>query len=291
MLAKKLSMVLALTLTLVACSRFGEQPKTDPPPGLGSSTYPSPFNGPNDTLYIDDTLFTYDGLWAVAYGDTCYPDEFFEDVGGPGWVYYEKEAVVTSPNHSEPILMELCTDNKEQARLWSDRPSPRTVGYPDVVDESETEKYFEFKRKRVGYMQYMLSRVHKCSYIELSPFDWFQEWYDWYLIDVTLDPIPMGTFHQRPIIYETVKELCEYLFVHAARLELKVIRSSTLDQGFRFEHTIYSLSVVEGDWGMRDEIILMKRQYTVDQTTGTITYKKLPLWVVPGRAVPNPYPG
>ena len=279
MFAKKLSILIILTLLWIACDQSGIEPF------LGPLLNP----GPDDILYIDDTSFTRYGLMTVAYGDRQMPDGFYEDDSPVYRVVYENTAGIDTVNQYDRYATELCADNITQARGWSDAVALNWNRYGEITSERETEKFFEFTRNHIGSSFNNLSRVHKSSYADLSGYLPYQDPMFWHREDSIIYSGPIGSFNHRPITAEATKELCEYLYIHSDHyIGHSVLGSFTIDHDSTFEHTIFTLYFTGGDWSMWDEITLTRRFYRVDRETGTLTYERRVLWIVKGYYHPNP---
>jgi len=218
--------------------------------------------------------FTDQGILNAVYSNYKYPEDFYqEDLKGAS-LYYENTISVRPPVEREHKWIELCTDNKSQALEWSESSSKNSACYRDLIDERETEKYFEGRR---GYSEkpsdIILSRVHKCSYLDRSKYDKFER------------GTTLGRFNQRPVTIENVKELIEYLwFIENYNIDgQKVLSSFTEDQGDSVKHTIYETHVVYGDWGVCDQITLIKSEYIVDKNSGEITISQENVKTVKGK--------
>lgn len=279
MLVKKLSIMLVLALMLMACDR------SDDGPIFGTPQAP----GPDDTLYVDDTVFTRFGLMAIAFGDPQMPEGFYEDDSPVYRVRYETTAGIDTVKQYGPHATELSAVDIVQARAWSDAVASNWNMYGETVSERETEKFFEFTRPRIGGSFNELSRVHKCSYVDLSGYKPYLDPYYWHNTDTIVYSGTIGTFNHQPLTAETTKELAEYHYVHSAIYHgHSIIGSATVDHDSTFEHTIYSLGLSYGDWSMWDKITLTRRLYRVDRETGALTYERRVLWVVKGYYHPNP---
>jgi hypothetical protein len=139
--------------------------------------------------------------------------------------------------------------------------------------ESETGKYFQFERVWAEHpADKILSRVHKCSYLDRSSYDRF------------VRGSILGTFNHRPISVETVSELVEYLW-HIENYNIsgfKVLSSFTDIRGSYIRHVIYSTNVSYGDWGLCDSIRLVREEYDVHRINGQITYRVVTIRTIDG---------
>jgi len=257
---------LIMVCTGPACDRgpVGPDPDPDPPP-LDDPTKPS-----------DEYL-----IWFAYHGDR-FPDGFYHEEVGEGAPYYLNTVSVAPTGAREPVWIELCTDDLEQAKEWSELSSRYSAYYRDLVSQRETEKYFEFKRVySVRPTDILLSRAHKCSYYDASSRDLF------------LDPPTLGTLNKRPLVPSVARELIEYLwFFQREGPGEKVLHSATTEAAGLYRHAIYSVRIVYGDWGMYDQISLRRFTYTVHATTGEVLRTaRETLRTVQGRYHPNAFPG
>lgn len=95
-----------------------------------------------------------------AYSKTyMYPAGFNFQQNFDGSLYYENTISIRA---SQTSLVELDTNDKQQAKDWSETSSSTSAYYRELVAERETEKYFEFKRVySVNAKDVILSRVIK----------------------------------------------------------------------------------------------------------------------------------
>ncbi len=217
-----------------------------------------------------------------AYNGTRFPDGFYFEQIDEGSPYYLNTVSAAPSGAREHVWIELCTDSMEQALEWSELSSRYSAYYRDLVSQRETEKYFEFKRVySVRPTDILLSRAHKCSYFDASARDLF------------LDPPTLGTLNRRPLVPTTARELIEYLwFFQREGFGEKVLHSATAEETGFYRHTIYSVRLVYGDWGMYDQISLRRYTYTVDAVNGEVVRTaRETLRTVQGRYHPNALPG
>jgi internalin A len=226
------------------------------------------------TFQPNQTEFTNQEILEAVYSDYKYPRDFYQEDLEGGSLYYENTISVKPIFEREHRWIELCTDDRNQALEWSEASSKNSAYYRDLIDERETEKYFEFERVySENPFDIILSRVHKSSYLDRSSYDRFEK------------GSVLGIFNQRPITPENAKELTEYLwFVENYNIVgSKVLSSFTEDQGNSIKHTIYETHVVYGDWGMSDQITLIKSEYVVDKNSGQFTLSQKHIRTVTGR--------
>ena len=104
----------------------------------------------------------------LAYSkDYSYPAGFYHEIYDSGSPYYENTLSIMPLNKRQAISIELNTNNKDEARQWSDSSNAFSSVNREVIGENETFKYFEFTRKNVQYSSDIIySRVHKSSYFQ-----------------------------------------------------------------------------------------------------------------------------
>lgn len=173
-----------------------------------------------------------------------YPDGFYHEVVETGSVYYENTLSITPPSDREFIWIELNTDDKNEARLWSDKTNEFNSVNRDVVLENETQKYFQFKRvSPTNLRDVIYSRIHKASYFQPA------------LNKFSVSDSLVGKYNG-VLNLSDVKELVEYLWscgtmkVHNS----KVITSEIRELSDHFESYIQSILIVYGDFDLYDEI-------------------------------------
>jgi len=240
-------------------------PAPPAPPVLGDPTKPT-----------DEYL-----IW-FAYNGPQFPDGFYFEQMDEGSPYYVNTVSVTPQGAREAVWIELCTDDLEQAKEWSELSSRYSAYYRDLVSQRETEKYFEFKRVYADRTtDILLSRAHKCSYFDASNHDRF------------LDPPSLGNLNKRPLDAAAAQEVIEYLwFAGREGLSHKVLHSAVTEETGYYQHIIYAVSLGIGDWGMYDVIQLYRFTYAIEQSTGEVlrTSRQM-LRSVRGTYHPNALPG
>ena len=75
--------------------------------------------------------------------DYLFPDDFNYEKNLSGSIYYENTVSIRTSND---VWIELHTNDKSQAKIWSEISSTTSAYYRDLILERETGKYFEFKR-------------------------------------------------------------------------------------------------------------------------------------------------
>lgn len=204
-----------------------------------------------------------DELIKFAYSIEKYPSDFYKEDLANGSIYYENTVSIKPLHQRESIWVQLCTNSIETAREWSDSSSKYSAYYRDLVSERETEKYYEFRRVySIHPNELILSRVHKCSYLDRSMYDFFKK-----------EGI-IGIFTKNNFAKNDVKELIEYIwFVEHYEIGGKVYQSTIKENRTEYIHSIYEIRITYGDWDMKDAISLIKNTFYVDKTSGKITYQ------------------
>jgi hypothetical protein len=173
-----------------------------------------------------------------------YPDGFYHEDVESRSVYYDNTLSITPLSEREHIWIELNTDDKNEARLWSDKTNENGSINRVVVLENETEKYFQFKRVNpTNPRDILYSRVHKTSY--------FQPTLNIFSVSDSLVGIYNGKLN-----LNDVRELIEYLW-SCGTMDVnysKVITTGIEEFSDRFESNIKSILITYGDFDLHDEI-------------------------------------
>lgn len=195
-----------------------------------------------------------------AYSKTyMYPAGFKSQQNLDGSLYYENTISIRSSQNSR---IDLSTNDKQQAKDWSETSSLTSAYYRDLVEERETEKYFEFKRVySVNTKDVILSRVHKDSYF-IPSFDKFNP------------TQTIGTLKVNPINEETTKEFIEYMWTsHMIGLTEKVLEYDINEYTDKVKYNLKSVNLIYGDFGICDVIEVKNFDFFVDKQTGTVTFE------------------
>jgi hypothetical protein len=205
-----------------------------------------------------------DHILELAYSkDYSYPIGFYHEINVTGSPYYENTVSIKPVNERQDIWIELNTNVKNEAKLWSDKSNEFSSVNREIIAETETGKFFEFKRKNTQYStDIILSRVHKSSY--------FQPVLNRFSISDTIIGIYNGTLN-----LISVKELVEYLW-SCGTMDAsysKVLESEIKEFNEYFEYYILSILIVYGDFGIHDEIIVYENFITLNKSNGELTIK------------------
>ncbi len=191
----------------------------------------------------------------IAYDkDYEYPDNFYHESIDSGFTYYEN-TVSTTEISNDHVWIELSTNDREQAFVWSELSNEFCSVNREIISEVETEKYFEFTRQNSEFENdLMYSRIHKLNYFEPTH-------------NKFLEPDTIGIYNGA-LHLTNVKELVEYLWdcFSLGINDSKVIESSILESTNGFEHYIQSIQVVHGDFNINDVIYIYDNYFRVDKS-------------------------
>ena len=248
-------LVLLLPFFLPGCDRMNEETESD---GILIETK----TNLSEEL-SDEELLT------IAYDrDFFYPDGFYKDPALPeNNVYYVNTVSISPVNQRDAKSIELSTNDKNEALMWVNLTiSNSSVSYL-FVEENETEKYFEFQCKESTDSYTVLFRVHKTSYYR-SIFDRFAPW--------NLDNETEFGYYDAEIEELKVKECIEYLWLTGTfyTSTQKVIHSEIKETKDYFEVYIYSLSIVYGDWGIHDAVMVYDNYIRLNKNNRLITFEQ-----------------
>ncbi len=228
--------------------------------------------------------FSDEDLLRVAYQGPKAPSGAYQEEASS---YYVNTASVRSPSERTGWI-ELCSDDKEQAREWA----LLTHAYSDtpgtLVGERETNRFFEFSSADNSVEAGLsLMRVHKCSYFEatldkLSPaynFGGFSE-------------AVLGIF-RGPATLDGFREFAEYhWFSVSGNKNLfgsNMLASVAITEPDSLRIDLYTTGVAGGDWGVCDGVSLRKLTYRLDEATGEVLLRQGQVRSIPGPCHPNPF--
>lgn len=210
-------------------------------------------------------------LLELAYDrNYFYPEGFYEDPASPeDNIYYVNTVSISPINQRDSKWIELSTNDKEEALMWVNLTMSNSSFCYSLINENETEKYFEFKVKCVESINsyIVLFRVHKTSYYH-SIFDRFAPWNH-------VNETEYG-YYNAEIDDEKIKESIEYLWVQNtfANLGQKVLGSTIKETTAYFEIHICSLSLTYGDWGLRDCVHVYDNYIRFNKNSKLISFKQ-----------------
>jgi hypothetical protein len=233
-------------------------------------------NGPFEPDYENE-------YYKLAYDKNYnYPDGFYYEKGLTGAeytaitgakynaVYYENTGSIRPISDREMAWIQLHTLDKDEARNWSNLTDENSSVHRNLIQENETEIYFEFLRFNASESQNMLSRVHRSDYFiplcELfSPRS--------YLHIIDFNEIRTIGIYNGELTAEKVKEFVEYLWlIPLLMYGEKVVESTISEKDGIFEHNIQSLERTGGDWGTNDMIYVFNNKFILDKETKVLTF-------------------
>ncbi len=206
----------------------------------------------------------------LAYSDQKYPAGFYQDPKEARTdLYYENTVSIQALSQRPSTWFELCTDDISQARAWSEASNMYSSQQRALITEVQTEKYFEFQRAMNFH-----SRVHRCSFLDRGMYDRnLDGFYDRYSESRYGVPRVIGKLNAKPLTIALVKDAVEYLwFIDFYNLSGRnVIDSTGADTGNSITHTLRQTSVVYGDFGICDQVRVIRSDYRVDKMSLEIT--------------------
>lgn len=187
-----------------------------------------------------------------------YPDGFNYDANSDGTPYYENTVSIRA---SENSWVELHTNEKQQAKSWSEISSLTSAYYRDLVEERETDKFFEFKRVfSANPNDIILSRIHKSSYF-IPAYDKFKS------------SESIGTLKVSPINKDIAKIFIEYMWTnYLIGHRDKVLENTVIEHPDKVQYNLKSVNVIVGDFGLCDKIEVKNFDFYIDKSTGAVTY-------------------
>jgi hypothetical protein len=209
----------------------------------------------------------------LAYSkDYTYPVNFYHEINTTGSVYYENTVSIMPVDERQDIWIELNTNDKNEARIWSDKTNEYSSVNRAIISESETDKFFEFTRKNIQYSNdIVLSRVHKSSYFQPA------------LNKFSASDSIIGKYNGE-LNLTKVKELIEYLW-SSGTMDVsfsKVLESEIKEYDDYFEHYIQSILIIYGDFGIRDEIIVHDNFVRLNKSDRELSIKTIKIKTMQG---------
>ncbi len=251
--------VVYCAILFVSCSKTNDQ---DYIVGPDRDDWASLYDWSNPDTWLDPYNWPNRKVISFAYSEYRAPLGFYQEDFERGNPYYENTISIRRPICPDyGCWFELCSDERDLAYAWSESCAVSSSYYRDYESERETDKYFEFRRVyEVNPNDVLLSRVHKCSYLDRTMHD-------------KLHPTPvLGIFVPRPITMESSRELVEYMWANGMlRGYGSVISCSSSENPESFSHSILYVDIVYGDFGMCDQIFLLEMIADVEKGTGSIT--------------------
>jgi len=215
------------------------------------------------SLNAPEIIISNNELYNLAYSAYKWPENFYQEDSLEGSLYYENTISIKPIDQRGNVWNQLCTNDIDTARHWSELSSNYSAYYRELVREKETEKFYEFKRVySIRPNDIILSRIHKCSYLDRSMYDFLKK------------GKIIGIFNKNNFNQNDVKELIEYLwFVEHYDNGGKVHLSITAKEDLEYIHYIYEIEIVHGDWGVKDIISYIKNTFYIKISNGEITHQ------------------
>ena len=161
---------------------------------------------------------------------------------------------------------ELCTDDPDQARDWSNTASG---GAEVLVGESASDRYFQFQRVRNSTpVVTVRARVFRCTYLDRSVVN---------LADVQG---PAGLLNLRPVDAAALRNLSEYLWMFSAynNADHAVLASRGAQQNGSLEHEIMMAQLIRAGSGGCDRVSVSTWRHRVDPGSGALVREWVPMW-------------
>ena len=224
-----------------------------------------------------DSVFTDAQLLAAGYTSYAYPPGFPIEPVPALQVYYVNSGSILDSFH-RPVLpwTELSTEDVQQARAWAEsteangNPATAVALAPPIV----TPRYFEFHAASGTGVAHGGMRVHRSSYLSG-------------LLTYARGPDDaLATFNVRPVAIENVGPLAAYLWwrnTPSYDFGQKVLSSFSTDTPSDVAHTLYTILVSPGAFGVSEQIFLDRVDYRVDKSTGVIRVRTTLVREIDGR--------
>ncbi len=214
--------------------------------------------------------YTEKEILNAVYSNYKTPKGFFKDTLKEGENIFDIPSYLRLREDNNWIF--YCTNDINTAKQKIDEKIEKN-NY-NLININQNEKFFEFKTlkpesKNFPNNKYYLSyRVYKCSYLSDLQHGMY------YKKDNFISDNYIGTFAKKTITKKNVKELIEFLWYSAFgnynKRGAKVLGSFTEENTDSIKHIIFETRVGYGDWGIHDQIFLIKSIYTVDKNSGKI---------------------
>ena len=208
----------------------------------------------------------------LAYdNDYLYPEGFYHELISLGSVYYVNTISITPDSEQEHIWIELSTDDRDVALLWSNKSNENSSVNREIISERETEKYFEFTRQNEIYENdILLSRTHKSSYFKPT-------------LDKFLEPDTIGIY-MGELTENKVKELIEYLWSCGTigLAHSKVIESQITEYHDYYEHYVQSIMIVHGDFNIHDYIHVYGNYFKLNKSERSLIIDTKEIMIIEG---------
>lgn len=246
--------LIALVITLTACGAEGQTP------GIEVAAEQKPIE--SGVIGIDNNL----PVLRAVYMDIRTPDGFYSETYPDSDVYYsishvKNIEILPLQERSGMARYELGTDDFTDALIWSEQAAAYQPVYKQLVDNSETNLYFEFTRVDLNNPQFVhLSRVFKMSAIDRSGVDLDEA--EGYQGKITLAILTA----------DRVKMIMEYFwtFSFSNNTGNAVLESTTTEYDTNYIHTMVEAKLNVKPSGQCDTIEMFVTTYIVQKDTGDV---------------------
>lgn len=169
--------------------------------------------------------------------------------------------LVPQVNRASMVSHELSSDDFSEALAWSEQAANMQIQYKQLVDNSETTLYHEFKRSVPTSPEFVsIQRVFKAGMLDRSGVDFAQN-QNYY-----------GRFTTDSLNGKLVKWVVEYLwtFTNENNFGNAVLSSHTVENDNEFVHILLQARLSFNYDAGCDDIEVFESRYTVSKASGFI---------------------
>ncbi len=261
------ALVMVTTVLVLQACGGGSGGGTEPAIGVN---LPANINQSSSGQTADNQAAVDQSILEAIYLNQRTPDGFYlslpADTGSYTLSHVKNTDIVATGERSALTEHELSTDDFVQAMSWSEQKAGYLPGYQDLVDNNESEFYFEFTRVDMAEPDVMhYSRVFKQSVIDRSGVD--------IQLNVPLqNEVFLGTIPPSSLSPLRVRQLLEYLWAFSLSNNYGyAVLSTALEQNSAaFVYTMKEARLTQGGGGECDVITVYDIRYRVDRETGRI---------------------
>ncbi|MDT8452006.1 MAG: hypothetical protein RQ936_04575 [Gammaproteobacteria bacterium] len=236
-----------------ACSGGGEQ-VTDS--GTEFTTIPT------GSLYADADR----AILQAVYFDIRIPAGFYTETYADSGTYYsisnvKNDELLPVADRLGIVRYELSSNDFTEALAWSEQAASHLPVYKQLVDNSDTDLYFEFLRVDLNNPQFVhKSRVLKTSALDRSG------------IDLNQPDSYQGKIGADMLTAKSVKMILEYLwtFSFSNNTGSAVLSSNTIETETSYIHTMEEAKLTTRSAEQCDTVAVFKTTYTVQKASGDI---------------------
>jgi hypothetical protein len=221
------------------------------------------------TFESNQSEFRDEELLNATYSTYKFPEDFYFENLNDTSIYYINTVSIDSLNKEKWI--ELSTNSNETALQWCKRSSPDSSEFTPGIG---CEKFIEFVRVYDPSATHIIKfRAHKESYFTRGNYDFFNP----------SDTI--GVFNKENFNGPDAKELIDYLwYTHGFNNGGSKILSSYFEENqLRIVVYHYESYTVYGDFGINDEISLLKKTNVFEKGTGIVTLSEVVVRTIEGK--------